>query len=91
MRKKPAMTEQWWVYIAGCSDGTLYCGIAKKVLKRIERHNAGRGARYTRSRRPIVLLWCEPAGSQGAALRRERQIKKMSRKQKEVLIGRARG
>jgi putative endonuclease len=82
------LKPEWWVYLVRCCDGSLYCGIAKDVQQRVKRHNAGRGARYTRAHRPVVLVWCESADSHGAALRRERQIKGMRRKQKEALIGR---
>jgi putative endonuclease len=75
----------WHVYLARCADDTIYCGIAKDVARRIKRHNQGRGALYTRTRRPVVLMHVERAASNGAALRREAQIKKMSRSRKEAL------
>jgi putative endonuclease len=80
----------WHIYLARCADDTIYCGIAKDVAGRIERHNQGRGARYTRTRRPVVLIHVERAASHGAALRREAQIKKMGRSRKEALCVRAR-
>lgn len=72
----------WHVYIAQCSDGSLYTGIAKDVQKRIRQHNSGRGAKYTRSRRPVVLKahWSTP--SQSDALREEYRIKRLSRFEK---------
>ena len=70
-----------------CSDGTLYTGIAKDLQKRIEAHNSGKGgARYTRSRRPVELVYSEPAGSKSAASRVEHQIKKLPRSRKEEMI-----
>lgn len=75
----------YFVYLAECIDKTLYCGIAKDVKKRIEQHNKGEGARYTRPRRPVKLVYCEKKASRGEALKREAEIKKMSRKEKEGL------
>jgi putative endonuclease len=74
------------VYIAECADGTLYTGFSTDVPKRIARHNAGKGAKYTRHRRPIRLVYTESAPDLGTALSRERQIKKLSRAQKLKLI-----
>lgn len=79
----------WFVYLARCADGTLYCGISKDVRRRIERHNAGRGARYTRVRRPVTLAWMFPAGTHGEALRLERSIKRLTKSAKERLIATA--
>ncbi len=70
--------ELWTVYIVRCADGTLYTGIAKDLASRIERHNAGRGAKYTRSRLPVELVYCEPAGDRGTALRREHEIRRLA-------------
>src|SRR6266700_6413868 len=62
----------WWIYLARCADGSLYCGIAKDVARRIGEHNSShKAARYTRSRRPIMLAWAERSSSQSAALKRE--------------------
>jgi putative endonuclease len=72
-----------------CSDGTLYTGITKNLEKRIEAHNSGRdGARYTRSRRPVRLVYAKQAGSKTAAARLEYRIKKLKRSQKNELINR---
>lgn len=76
----------WHVYLVRCRDGSLYCGIAKNVLKRVHRHNTGHGAKYTRSRRPVTLAWSELAGSQRNAMCAERWIKKLSKERKERLI-----
>lgn len=69
----------WHVYIAQCSDGSLYTGIAKDVQKRIGQHNSGRGAKYTRSRLPVVLKAHWPATSYSHALKEEYRIKRLSR------------
>lgn len=68
-----------------CSDGTLYTGWTFDLEARVEAHNSGRGARYTSGRRPVELVYSEEADSQGEALRRERAIKRMSRRAKEAL------
>lgn len=77
----------WYVYIVSCADDSLYTGIALDVDARIASHNAGRGARYTRSRLPVRLVYSEPAESRSAALRREHAIKSLTRRQKQRLIG----
>jgi len=76
----------WQVYLARCADGSLYTGIARDPVRRIRAHNAGRGAAYTRARRPVSLAWTEPAPDRGAALRREWAIKQLSHRQKEGLL-----
>ena len=76
----------WRVYIVRCADGSLYTGIARKLAARIERHNAGKAAKYTRSRRPVELVHAEYAADRGAALRREREIKQMKRAEKLALL-----
>ena len=75
-----------YVYIVRCADGTLYTGWTNDIQKRMKAHNQGKGAKYTRSRRPVKLLYWEEYSDRGEALRREAAIKKMSRKQKEELI-----
>lgn len=80
------MSDTWSVYMVRCADGTIYTGIAKNVEARLARHNAGRGAKYTRSRRPVRLLWSEVIGLHGEALKREHEIKQLSRKQKLALL-----
>jgi len=78
----------WQVYIARCADGTLYTGIARDVGRRIAEHNAGNGAAasYTRARRPVVLVYQEPAPDRSAASKREYQIKQLSRAEKLSLV-----
>lgn len=80
------MLGDWNVYILRCKDQTLYTGIAKNVVARIEAHNAGRGAAYTRGRGPLMLLREESGLTHSKALIREAAIKKLSRKEKEELI-----
>lgn len=82
---------EWTVYVARCSDGSLYTGIARDAARRIEGHNLGRGAAFTRARRPVVLAYTEPAPDRSAALRREWAIKRMSRPEKEALVARRPG
>jgi len=80
--------EAWQVYIVRCADGSLYTGIARDLARRIAEHNAGNGAaaNYTRSRRPVVLVYSEPAAGRSAASRREYAIKQLSRSAKMALI-----
>jgi putative endonuclease len=77
----------WWVYLARCGDGTLYCGIARDVRARISAHGSGKGARYTRGRGPIELLSAHRCRDQGTALRIERAIKRLSRSEKLEAAG----
>ena len=77
----------WNVYMVRCSDGTLYTGITNDLEKRIEAHNSGKdGARYTRSRRPVTLVYSEQVESKSAAARLEYQIKKLPRLKKKELV-----
>ena len=82
------LPSEHFVYIVQCADGTLYTGYARDPQKREQAHNKGRGARYTAARRPVVLVYAEPCGSVGDALRREREVKRWSRARKETLIAR---
>ena len=79
-------TDLWTVYILSCADGSLYTGITNDLDRRLQQHNAGTGARYTRSRLPVSLLYREDHPTKGAALKRELAIKALSRKEKEDLI-----
>lgn len=76
----------WWVYIVECADGSLYTGSARDVYQRLTAHNAGRGARYTRSHSPVKLVYFEPHLTQSAAFKREAEIKKLPRRQKQQLV-----
>lgn len=80
--------KNWYVYIVRCADGTLYTGMAIDVEKRIEEHNTNNllGAKYTKSRRPVTLVYQEQVNSRSEAMSRETEIKKLKRKQKEALI-----
>jgi predicted GIY-YIG superfamily endonuclease len=76
----------WYVYILRCADNTLYTGVATDVSARLATHNAGKGAKYTRGRLPVALLYQERAENRSAALRREHAIKKMRASDKRQLI-----
>jgi uncharacterized protein (TIGR02453 family) len=78
----------WFVYLARCADGSLYTGVTTDPARRERAHNRGLGGAYTRSRRPVRLVHLEPARDRGAALRRELAIKRLSRTEKEGLMGR---
>lgn len=80
------MEKQWYVYIVECRDGTLYTGITDDIPRRIEAHNTGKGAKYTRGRDPVTLKYQETVESYSQALRREYQIKQLTRREKEALI-----
>jgi len=75
-----------YVYVVECSDGTLYTGYTTDVERRVEEHNAGTGAKYTAGRRPVRLQYVESHPTRSAALRREHEIKSLSRTQKEQLV-----
>ena len=77
--------SQAGVYILRCSDDTFYTGWTNDVQKRVAAHGAGRGARYTRARRPVELVYWEPADGRAEAMKRELQIKRMPRAKKEKL------
>jgi putative endonuclease len=76
----------WFVYVVRCRDGSLYTGISTDVAARVAVHNDGRGARYTRSRRPVELVHVERKRSRSTALRRELAIKALSRDEKLALV-----
>ncbi len=82
----------WHVYILQCNDGTLYTGICINIGQRLHQHNALKsGARYTRSRRPVKLVYSEQALSRSQATRREYEIKRMRVEQKRALIHKYQG
>lgn len=76
-----------YTYIVECRDGSLYTGWTNDIEKRIEAHNAGKGAKYTKSRRPVTLVYYEEFATKEEAMRREYAIKHMNRKEKEKVIG----
>lgn len=76
----------WYVYILRCGDGTLYTGMTGDVARRLAVHRSGKGAKYTRGRGPLELAYQEEQPDKAAALRREAEIKKLRREEKERLI-----
>jgi len=74
------------VYIVRCNDGTLYTGITTDLSKRIATHNAGKGAKYTRARLPVILLWSVAMENEGEARREEIRMKKLKKSEKELMI-----
>jgi len=80
------MSFYFYVYMLRCSDGTFYTGYTNDIHKRIAAHNAGKGARYTRSRRPCKLIWAEAAETKSLAMKREHQIKQLTREQKQAML-----
>lgn len=75
-----------YTYIVKCKDGSFYTGWTTDISKRIEAHNAGKGAKYTKSRRPVELVHLEEFLTKEEAMKREYAIKQMTRKEKELLI-----
>jgi len=76
----------WFVYIVECADKTLYTGITNDLTRRINMHNDGTGAKYTKTRTPVKLLYSEGAASRSEALKREYSLKKLSRNDKLKLL-----
>jgi len=77
----------FYCYILECSDGTYYTGWSSDPQRRLREHNSGKGARYTRSRRPVRMVYLEQQPDKSAALKRERAIKALPRPKKKQLIG----
>ncbi len=75
----------WFVYVARCSNGTLYTGVTTDPARRLREHNAGKGGAYTRSRRPLRLIFKEVHPSRSSALKREAEIKKWAPSRKRLL------
>ena len=80
------MANTWKLYILRCGDGSLYTGITTDVEKRLEAHRRGKGAKYTRGRTPLELVYSEECGDHSAALKRELEIKAMPREEKLKLF-----
>lgn len=76
----------WYVYILRCGDGTLYTGITDNVPRRLAAHRSGKGAKYTRGRGPLELVYQEQVPGKSAALKREIALKRLSKSEKERLI-----
>lgn len=79
--------NNWVCYLLECGDGTLYCGITNDLEKRLTSHNAGEGAKYTRGRTPVRLIYAEPCADKSVALKREIEIKDLPRAEKLMLCG----
>ena len=80
------MDKHWYLYILRCGDGTLYTGITTDVEVRLEAHRSGKGAKYTRGRSPLELVYSEKCGTHSDALKREWAVKAMSKEEKWKLI-----
>ena len=78
--------KQNYTYMVACSDGSLYTGWTNDLEKRVRSHNEGKGARYTKSRRPVELVWHEAFPTKEEAMRREYEVKQLTRREKEALI-----
>lgn len=79
-----------YTYLVKCADGTLYCGWTNHLEERVKAHNEGRGAKYTKSRRPVVLAYYEEFATKQEAMRREWEVKHLPRSKKERLIAEGR-
>ncbi|MEM0360362.1 MAG: GIY-YIG nuclease family protein [Candidatus Diapherotrites archaeon] len=82
--KKPL--KKFYVYLLECADGSLYCGWTDDLNKRVAAHKTGRGAKYTRAKPPVQLAYFEEFDGKSAALKREFEIKQMTRQEKERLV-----
>ncbi len=84
------MTKKWWVYILRCNDGTLYTGVTTDMERRVKEHNGEmggeKGAKYTKMRRPVTLVYKEKVLDRSAAQAREAEIKKLSKERKSALV-----
>jgi putative endonuclease len=76
----------WFVYILRCADHSLYCGVTTDLNSRVEAHNSGIGARYTRSRLPVQLVWFAQTQSKSEAFKEEFRIKRLHKHEKEFLV-----
>lgn len=76
----------WWVYMLRCKDNTLYTGCTDDVPRRLAAHSSGKGAKYTRGRGPLTLVYTEACADRSAALRREAVVKKLNKQKKLALI-----
>ncbi len=83
------MEQDCFVYMVECADGSLYTGWTNRLPQRVAAHNRGRGAKYTRSRLPVRLVWAEAQPDSSAALRREAALKRLTRREKLALIAAA--
>jgi putative endonuclease len=76
-----------FVYFLRCADGTLYCGWSTDVERRVRQHEAGAASRYTRTRRPVELVWSAACADRSEAMREEARLKRLTRAEKHALIG----
>ena len=79
-------TKSWVVYLLRCSDNSLYCGISNDVARRVGTHNAGKGAKYTKARRPVELVTTSRAMTRGDALKLEYRIRRLPADQKIIAL-----
>jgi putative endonuclease len=84
------LENQYFVYIVLCNDGSLYTGYTKDVPRRVKQHNSGIASKYTRTRRPVKLVYAEEHPDVSAALKREYAIKQLTKQQKTALIAEGR-
>jgi predicted GIY-YIG superfamily endonuclease len=78
--------SKWYLYLLRCGDGTVYCGITTDVEKRLAQHRSGKGAKYTRGRQPLELVYTEECADHSAALKRELAVKALKREDKLALM-----
>ncbi|MEA2435618.1 MAG: putative endonuclease [Thermoleophilaceae bacterium] len=76
-----------FVYFLRCADGTLYCGWSTDLERRVRQHGAGTASRYTRTRRPVELVWSAACADRSEAMREEARLKRLTRAEKHALIG----
>ena len=79
--------DRWRLYVLRCADGTLYTGITTELVRRVREHNKGKGAKYTRGRRPVNIVYFETHPDRSSASKAEAAFKKLSRKKKLQIIG----
>ncbi|MBI4367853.1 MAG: GIY-YIG nuclease family protein [Candidatus Omnitrophica bacterium] len=84
-RGRPKKKENWFLYMLECCDGSLYTGVTKDLQRRLKMHNDGKASRYTRTRRPVRIIYQEPCGNRTRALVRECAVKALPKKKKEQL------
>ena len=80
------MEKKWYLYVLRCGDGTLYTGITTDVQARFAQHQGGKGAKYTRGRGPLEVVYTEECEDHSAALKRELAVKALSREEKEKML-----
>jgi len=80
------LLKLWWVYLVRCSDNSLYCGITTNMHRRMVAHNNGEGAKYTKTRRPVYLMWYRTVKGRSIASKLEGKIKTLSKSRKEFLV-----